>query len=157
MRRILQSALLTLFLVPLIGCTGEFETSKEDILKNNISGNSTGIPKKIHVIYERPITLFENGDVFIINKKINNKSASYFSAKYAKPDEIANRIIFTLKEAGASDDFIKILKNRLKNNRRIQKDNFTLPLIGMDNTEYQFQYISQIEQSLYTLNYKVVE
>jgi hypothetical protein len=68
-----------------------------------------------------------------------------------------DRIMHILKAVEADEEFINLIAPRLKNNRRLKKDSFILPLVDKSGHKHHFEYIADTENRIYTLNYEYRE
>lgn len=105
----------------------------------------------------RKTTILLSGDVLVMSESAKDKPvASYISTRPAVKEIISERIIEILTKTKANKSFLEFVQSSLPDNRVLKKDNFTLPLFDVDGTEYRFTYSSDVEYSLYSLNYQLI-
>lgn len=100
--------------------------------------------------------LYSSGDILIFTSKGHKGiEGSLISIKDGDNEIKAQRIMTILKAADADSKFIETVSPRLANNRRLKSENFILPLIEENGREHTFEYISDNENRMYTLNFKL--
>lgn len=138
-----------LLLFPVIGCS--------DQAQNPTTQKSPGVSKNAVAEMSRKTTILQSGDVLVLSKNTHGKPvASYISTNPADKQVIAKRIIQILKDTQANKSFLEFVETSLPENRVLKKENFILPLVDVDGTEYRFTYSSNMEYSLYFMNYEFV-
>ncbi|WP_078083010.1 hypothetical protein [Microbulbifer mangrovi] len=94
------------------------------------------------------------GEILSIKKEpAGTIKASYFFSEPPTKEDLANKILEMMEEVEISDEFIQKISGRLIKNRSLRKDNFSLPLTDMDGTVYQFDFLSDAENSFFVINY----
>lgn len=96
---------------------------------------------------------FIHGEALMVGDPAKEGVVSLFAMEPVSPSVMASRIIDILKAEGASKAFVDKLEPRLKMNPRLEKDDFSLPIIDEEGNEYRFEYQSDISNRFYTLNY----
>lgn len=83
---------------------------------------------------------------------------SYLAMTPADSQKLANRIIMLMKAGPAVDEqFLEFVEGNIENNRRLKKSDFEFSLTSTTGTEYQFSYSSNQEESLFVLNYRIMD
>lgn len=138
-----------LLLFPVIGCSEQVPdstTQKTSIISTN-------------AVTEASVktTILPSGDVLVVSNNTHGKPlASYISTNPADKQVIAKRIIQILKDTQANKSFLEFAETSLPENRILNKENFTLPLVDVDGTEYNFSYSSDMNYSFYIINYQFI-
>lgn len=102
----------------------------------------------------RRVKHYESGDFFVYREGSGVLEGSYVSMRYAEAPVKAKRLIRILESVRADRELISNLSSRLAKNRRLQRDNFTLPLTDGAGNVHRFEYIANDEHRLYTINYQ---
>ena len=121
----------------------------------NATNSQTGQQSEAAVEESRETKILGSGDILVLDTAWDGSATvSYVSKIPATKALMSERILSILKEVNADDQFIKLMALKLSSNRRISKDNFTLPLKDPKGTEHWFTYTSDFEQGIYTIKYQ---
>lgn len=95
-----------------------------------------------------------NGGYFVyINENGGFVLGRLLSASPATVKDHYQRILWILTITGLNDLFVSILSERLEGNRRLKKESYILPLIGIDGEKHTFTYVGDHENRFYSLDY----
>lgn len=98
--------------------------------------------------------LKDGGAVLTIGKDASGAvKASYFFTVAPTQEDLASRIVEMMGEVEINEGFIQKISPRLRRSRVLGNTDFSLPLTDVDGTVYQFNYISDIENSFFVINY----
>lgn len=96
----------------------------------------------------------------ILTRSDNNTGfiASYLAMAPADRQELAERIVMLLKSGPAVDEqFLQFVEGNIAANRRLEKPDFDFALTNADGLKYQFSYTSNDEESVFVLNYRIMD
>lgn len=105
-----------------------------------------------------PLRLVDGANILARSGNDTGFIASYLAVAPAESHELAERIITLLKAGPAVDgQFLQFVESNIAANRRLKKPDFDLALTNADGLEYQFSYTSNNDQSLFVLNYRIMD
>lgn len=154
MRPFNRFTLLGIFLsMPIVACAEQEPANKQAIEKKLTNQKEKTAPSA--ATHQQSITA--NGDIFMrVQQEGGATEANYFSTQVADQETLAKRMIWMLEQVEASPQIIEFAKSRLPTNRRLNNDQFTLPLTDKDGITHQFIYHSNSEYHFYTINYQKI-
>lgn len=162
-KKLLASVFYFGLLITTASCAEEqkLEASASQATKEKVSASSIeASPKTLSTAQNQKtdtqnntIDLLKSGDIFVLDNSDSELVASYFSTLPSNSETQFKHIVWLLNRIRAETSFIALVEQRLPNNRRLKKDNFVLTLTDIDSSQHKFEYISNAEQRLYTLNY----
>lgn len=104
---------------------------------------------------ENQVRLDDNGNLLIFTSQGNGSlKGSLVSMTDGDSDVRYQRIMTMLNALPIDKAFVAKVGERLKVNRRLKQDSFVLPLVDEKGDAHNFEYISNTEQQMYTLNYR---
>lgn len=141
----LANAVVLIF-IPLAGCAEDGSADK-DITQVGLSRGD------VHST-ELQTELRDGGEIFTVGKDESGSiKASYFFTSPPTAKELSDRIIEMMKGMHINKEFIQKISTRLPRNRTLNKEEFSLPLTDIDGTVYRFNFISDIENRFFVINY----
>lgn len=140
--------LFAISILPVTACSDT--TSPKKI---TTASQSQSKEKKITPESKHQVLINDALDLLIIGDP-EKTIATMFASHPSSPAELSNKILWILKNTGTSNEFQALLAARLPKNRLLTKNAFVLPLFDSSGKKYTFEYISDVENHIYTLNYK---
>lgn len=137
---------LILALIATLGCTAFADEPQppQDDATENVAPHS--------------MELVDGTNVLALSGNATGFIASHLAMTPADSQELANRIIMLMKAGPSVDEqFLEFAEGNIATNRRLQKDNFELSLTNATGEKYQFSYISNHNESLFVLNYRIMD
>lgn len=139
----------TCLILALLATLGRTAFANESHLPTNDTMESTGA---------HSMRLVDGTNVLALSGKATGFIASYLAMAPADSQELANRIIMLMKAGPFVDEqFLEFAEGNIATNRHLQKDNFELSLTNVNGEKYHFSYISNHNESLFVLNYRIMD
>lgn len=139
-----------------LACSG---CAKEDsaITENATTATkSAPVAKASQTIQQNSTEVYldAEGNVLVLRSKENNQlQGSLISMTDGDSELRYRRIMKILNTVPVDKNFVAKVGERLKVNRRLKQETFVLPLVDEKGDTHNFEYISNTDQQLYTLNY----
>ena len=149
----------SILLFPIAGCTEQADnsTKQKPPIATQPAVIATDKSQNINLQTNRKTTILQSGDILVLFETAKGKpTATYLSTRPADKAILAQRILEILNKSRTNKSFLEFVEENILDNRELTQDNFTLPLIDLDGTEYRFVYSSDIEYGLYSINYEFI-